>query len=141
MPAKSPEILFPVTINVDAEILASAIDSGLRSVRYWSREYRAKIPPRVKAKLTAPQRKLLENFGSVVFAALTPGCRVELLETYDDDADEAVERSFGPTEIARALGVIATKCPYHLRTILDGGDGDSGDVLIQLAALDDVVYG
>lgn len=137
---KSP---FPVTINVELGALASAIISAIEyGSGYWASDARGIIPDEVRAALTDEQRENLESWGKVPFAAVTPGCHVEVTEHggFDDEASHT-ERRFTHVEVARALTTIAEQYRWHLRTIMEGGDSDSGDVLFQLAALGEVVYG
>jgi len=44
--------------------------------------------------------------------------------------------------IVKGLGLMATKYPRHFSNLVaDGGDAETGDVLIQLAVFGDIVYG
>lgn len=111
--------------------------------RYWARDVTAHIPKKVRNAMTEEQRELHDSMGAVGFAAVTPGCCVSLVECGDfDDKANWKKRSFTHVELARALEIIATKYHWHLRTIMNGGDADSGDLLVQLAALGgETVYG
>ncbi len=55
---------------------------------------------------------------------------------------EYVKRTLSRESILAALPIIAEKWPWHFKDILDEtGDATTGDVLIQVAVLDDIVFG
>lgn len=130
----------PVTIQVPRDALASSVMSGVAyGIRYWARNVVAVIPDEVIAALTDEQREELQAWGRVPFAAITPGCRVELVE--HGGCDDVVERHFDHGTLASAIGTIAEKHRHVFAELLDGGDASSGDLLIQYAALGESVYG
>ncbi len=130
------------TASIDRGAVASAIISAVEcGIYYWARDVYAEIPATVEAALTPQEREWLEGWGSVAFAALHPGCAVLFVEHGGDDAEPPTDRRFTHEDVARALATIAQKYPWHIQVLAEGGDSNSGDVLFQLAALSDVVYG
>lgn len=128
------------TVAVDRDIIASAIISAIEhGIYYWARDVEGIIPASVLVDITDEQRAELEEWGSIPFAALTPGCHVELIEHGGEGA--STPRRFDHVRIEAALGTMATKYPRCFGIVHTGGDSASGDVLVQLAVLSEVVYG
>lgn len=128
-----------ITISVPREEITSALISGFMFGASWALDVKAVIPKKVRSTLTQEQREWIEEMGEMGFAATTPGCYVSLIECGDGETN--TRRRFGWDDVERAIGVIASKYPHHIGTLFNGGDAEVGDVLIQIAALGDIVYG
>lgn len=126
------------TVELDRENIASALTSAFEhGIGYWASIVDVSIPDAVVAAMTPAQRDEIKSWGRTVFAAMTPGCYVEL-GAKDDGLDTTARLTI--ESIQTALGVLAAKWPRCFQIVSTGGDANSGDVLVQVACFGDEMF-
>ncbi len=120
-----------ITVSIPDDTLANVIFSGLSSIGHWCDKYaiRGRKKGKTSGDLSAPT---WERY----FRPLQDGSLMVR------EADSRTEHAINQASIRLALSIIGEKYPHHLRNIMFGEtDGETGDVLIQVAAFGDIVYG
>ena len=133
-----------VTVQIEipdsrvADLLEAGFDGG---ASYWIGE----------ATLVAPEGPIFDDGvtggrSKLVAYPLSEGGRVEIVTVDDvEDLEEGVtpEKKFINRDLIHyALGIMSTRYPRHFATFMaENEDAETGDVLLQLAALGEIVYG
>jgi hypothetical protein len=131
-------------MRVHVEIEEAAIASTLISAceggaNYWIAGARVvHVRPRDSGE-KAEYARLREAYGALVAAMLAPGYALELVESCDGEV--RCKRRVDRAAVLDAVGKLCEFSPRLFGYLLDGGDGDSGDALLQLAAIGEVIYG
>ena len=124
-----------ITAALDEGAIASALISAVEGgSRYWASGFRV-----VKGRGAPGSVRLVEAYGGTVGAMLSAGSVVRFTE--NAHTDEPVQRTVTREGVIKALGIMAAEYPKAFARVCVGGDQDSGDTLLQLAALGEVVYG
>lgn len=114
------KITVTVPLEIDAELIANALSAA--DIGYWA--------------VVVKGADQLANVVGTDYAIVREHNESDRTEDYGP------ERAMTSESIKNALVLIATKWPWHFQDILaDNADSETGDVLVQVATLGDIVYG
>jgi len=120
-------------------LLVSALEGGSN---YWYRGADCDLAPGIEYSDLQPSGKFADPddyFHPLQIAPFVPGCSISFLTHEDDDT---TRHSIDATKLAAALKLMHDKYPHHYANVItDNDDAETGDVLLQLAAFGELVYG
>jgi hypothetical protein len=127
----------PLHITIDynrvLDVLVSGLDGG---IRYWGHVHRWEIPGGADRSWLADQ-EFCDNVDQLYLAPFLHGW-IEIKV----DEEEGPAKRIDLSRLGRALDIMAEKYPKHFTDILcENDDAITGDVLIQLAIFEEIVYG
>lgn len=124
----------PFKLEIVADVLCSALDSGYGYSYYWC-TLKKRIQPSEWLFQSEPLPTDDGHYRQDY--PLNPGGALVLI---DDESEK--ELVLDREAIVRGLGVMAEKYPRHFADIIkEEGDAETGDVLLQCCLLGEIVYG
>lgn len=122
-----------IDYNRVLDVLISGLDGG---IRYWGHVHRWEIPGGADRSWLADPEFWSGEVSQVYLAPFLHGWIAIAVD------DEGPAKRIDLSRLCRALDLMAKKYPRHFADILCGNDDAiTGDVLIQLACFEELIYG